>query len=259
MRLGTAPAGTCLLAACWVAGAVAPLAAQIPLPIVLDSLTPVERETPEARIAGLESRVEADSSDAEAHGSLAREYSTMASVEPDRELARSLAYAARSHGQAARSLAPDSPEARYWLAVASGLAADVESGRTRIRLAEEAFSEAGWVLERDSLHAGAHFLRGRIHAAVMRLSSVTRFLARLLLGGDVLDEASWTEAEEHLSRAAAIEDVPMHHFSLANLYRDTGRDELIIPELERALRAPGSRPVDELYRERARVELEVRR
>jgi len=80
------------------------------------------------------------------------------------------------------------------------------------------------VLEIEPSHPGAHHVVGRLNAGVMRMSRLDRFLARTLLGGDVLDQASWSLAREHLETAEAHDPcVPDHHYELARLYLD--RDE----------------------------------
>jgi len=189
----------------------------------------------------------------------AREYSNAAAVERDEDVVKDFGRAARDHALVAVELDPSGVEGHYWLAVAAGVLAEAEGGRTKVRMAEESWNESGWILQRDSLHAGAHHLQGRIHAAVMRVGSITRFLARLLLGGEVLGQASWERAEYHLRRAADLDpDVAMHHFELAMAFRDTDRPEAMLAALERAARAAGGRPIDERYRERAAALLEGR-
>ena len=230
--------------------------AQITPPRASEPLSPIARaETPAVRIARLELRLEADSTDLATRLSLLREYASLSTTAPDRASALEMAYVARRHGAVARALYPDDLEARYWYTAATALAADVEGGRERIRLAEEAWRESRWVLERDSLHAGAHYIQGRIHSGAMRLSAVTRWLARVLLGGEVLGQASWERAEYHMRRAAELEDAPMHHYEMASIHRDRGREADARVSLERAARAPGDRALDSIYRERARVEL----
>lgn len=52
-------------------------------------------------------------------------------------------------------------------AAPSSLLVDVSAGRTKVRMAEEAYREAVWVMSADSTHAGAHYLLGRLHVSVM--------------------------------------------------------------------------------------------
>lgn len=160
---------------------------------------------------------------------------------------------------ARRAVATDSTdgEAHYWVAAAVGLQADMEGGRTKIRLAEEAWAAASRALEMEPDHAGAHHIHGRLHASVMRLPWVTRTLARHLLGADVLGEASWERAEYHLARAAALApDDAVNHLELGLTLRDRGRVEEARAAFQRALDVPGDRPVDRAPRARARALLE---
>ena len=84
--------------------------------------------------------------------------------------------------------------------------------------------EAERILEADPGHSGARHLLGRLHAGIMRMSGIKRFLARTLFGGEVMEGASWEVARRHLEAAAeGAPCLPHHHFELARLYEDTGR------------------------------------
>lgn len=120
----------------------------------------------------------------------------------------------------------------YALAAVLGLRANVEGGRTKIRVASELRIRLGEILELDPGHAGARHMLGRLHAAVRRMNKVSRWLATSLLGGDGLKEASWEAAEENLLFAEQHEPgIPDHHLQLALLYRDTHRPDLAVIEL----------------------------
>jgi hypothetical protein len=215
--------------------------------------------SPAERAADFESWIEADSARYDLRWQAAREYSRIFMLETDQTERRRLGTRAHEHARAATVLEPQGIEGHYRLAVASGQLADVDGGRAKIRWAKESWDESGWVLEADSLHAGAQFIRGRIHAGVQRTSPILRFLARVVLGADALAQTSWEGAIHHLERAAALEpDTPMHHFELAQAYRDRKRAEEMRQALQAAVAASGSGnpEVDEEYRRRARAELE---
>jgi hypothetical protein len=128
---------------------------------------------------------------------------------------------------------PDDVGSRYLLALVIGARTEVEGGRTKIRLAADLHEQLVRVLELERSHAGAQHLFGRLHAGVMRLGRVTRFLAVNLLGASALGAASWDEAQRLLEAAATAEPCsPDHHYELARLYQDRGRDELARRELE---------------------------
>lgn len=144
---------------------------------------------------------------------------------------------------------------RFALAAVLGMRADREGGRTKVKAASALYEELDVVLALDPDHAQAHYMMGRLHAGVRRMNGVTRWIATNLLGGDTLKQASWEEAEHHL--AFAVErapDVPDHHLQLARVYRDTGRPELAIPELEYVLAMDLESPME---REARREALEI--
>jgi len=120
--------------------------------------------------------------------------------------------------------APDNADAQYGLAAVLGVRTDLAEGRVRLESAERLLDQVQRVLEIEPSHPGAHHIVGRLNAGVMRMSRLDRFLARTLLGGDVLDQASWSVAREHLETAESHDPcVPDHHYELARLYLD--RDE----------------------------------
>jgi Tfp pilus assembly protein PilF len=121
-----------------------------------------------------------------------------------------------------------------------------------VRLAEEVRRQALRVLELDSLHAGAHHVLGQWHAEVRRLSGVSRFFARHVLGAEVLDQASWDQAVRHLERA--VELAPqgiIHHLELARVYLDRDREADARDELREVLQRPALEPTDPLHKQEA--------
>lgn len=117
----------------------------------------------------------------------------------------------------------NSSMAHFALAKAIGRRALSMGARDRVKLAGVVRQEALEALRLDSLNAGALHIMGRWHANVMRLSGVSRFIARRLLGGKIFSEANWRDAVRYLERAAALEpDRIVHTLALASVYADTG-------------------------------------
>ena len=153
----------------------------------------------------------------------------------------------RSHAYAERALMllPDDVDARFLRAAAMALELDREGPVGKVHMAEEIWSETDVILNADSLHAGAHHLRGRMHAGIMRLGAVTRFVALRMVGGDGLDGASWDAAERHLHKA--VELAPsnaMYQVELGVLYRDTGQHERAREVFDRAVDLEPGSPLD---------------
>jgi len=144
---------------------------------------------------------------------------------------------------------PQGDEAHLWLAVALGKRATLEGPRTKVRLAVEMRELALRTLELNPHSAGAHHVLGEWHAEIRRLSGVTRWAARKLLGADVFDEASWDDAELHLRRAVELEPgSASHRLALGRLQLDRGRPADAAEHLRRVLESPPTDPEDGLHR-----------
>jgi len=140
--------------------------------------------------------------------------------------------------------APLDADAQYGLAAILGVRTDLSEGRERLALAEEVLEQVRLVLEIDPSHPGAHHILGRLSAGVMRMSWLDRFLARKLLGSQVLDEASWTLARHHLEVAEAGDPcIPDHHYELARLYLDRGEPSLAYREIGHVLELTSLAPI----------------
>lgn len=152
---------------------------------------------------------------------------------------------------------------RFALAAVLGMRTDIEGGRTKVGTASALYEELRVVLELDPDHTRARYMMGRLHAGVRRMGGVTRWLATNLLGGSVLKEASWEEAERHLAFAEShAPEVPDHHLQLARLYGDTGRPDLAAEEARHVLALEARSPLEWAAAEEAAdylAELEERR
>jgi hypothetical protein len=149
---------------------------------------------------------------------------------------------------------PDDPESHALLAIALGLEGEKLGGRTKLRLGAEIRREAEAALALDPTHPGAHHVLGRLHAAAMRMSRITRFAARTILGGSVLDGVSWELAEYHLRQAQIHDpDSPRHAMELGALYIDTDRPALARTMLGKAVSLANNDQVDFPAVERARA------
>jgi hypothetical protein len=141
---------------------------------------------------------------------------------------------------------------RFALAAVLGMRTDIEGGRTKVGTAAALYEELRVVLELDPDHTRARYMMGRLHAGVRRMGGVTRWLATNLLGGAVLKEASWEEAERHLAFAESrAPEVPDHHLQLARLYGDTGRPGLAVEEARHVLALEARSPLEQAAAEEA--------
>lgn len=160
---------------------------------------------------------------------------------------------------ARRAIAADSADAEghFILGVALGELSRTRGGKERVSFARVIYDEAATALAIDPTHDGAHHVLGAWHAEIMRLSGVTRFFAKALLGAGFMDRAAWDSAAVHLERAVALDSTYIHHrLELAEIYADMKRWR----EAEAQLRAIPSLPtrdvLDDAHRANAAALLE---
>ena len=234
-----------------------PVSGQEGLVLAEVTLAPTLRATnPALRFAMLEERAALEPERYEVLWEVASEGASFGASMADSDERKEVFRRAREYANRAKTVEPEGIDGRYWLAVTSGLLAEEEGGRTKIRLAEQAWDESTWVLTVDANHAGAHHLQGRLHAAVMRLNRVLRFLARTLLGGDALDQASWESAEYHL--AMAVQLAPrdaVNHLELGMAYKDLKRYEEAREAFQAAASITPRRAADRRHVDQARAML----
>jgi len=175
-------------------------------------------------------------------------------TEHDRDAAKEIFAQAVELARDSVARAPDDAEAHYLLSVALGYLLEHHGARTKFRMAGEVRAEAERALELDPDHAGAHHVLGRLHAGAMRLSRLTRLVARKILGASVLEGASWDEAELHFTAARRLEPWnPRHAMELGALYKDTDRPDLARQVLAEAVACIPREASDSLAVVRART------
>src|SRR5688572_7970073 len=151
---------------------------------------------------------------------------------------------------------PRSSMAHFALAKALGRRALSLGARERVKFAGEVRKEALEALALDSTNAGALHVMGRWHANVMRLSGVSRFVAKNILGGKIFNEANWKDAAGYLERAAALEpDRVVHKLELASVYADTKNKDKARAMYQQAIATKPVEYNDARYVEQARTAL----
>lgn len=204
----------------------------------------------EGSYAVLAARLEAAPDDFEARWRATRAALGLGIMGPDRESRRAWLRVADEHGQELLRIRPDDPEALAWAAAARGRRALAEdSPRLVVGLARDAWALTGKLLAIDPDHPLGNHVRGKLHQEVARLPAVKRFLARMLMGSQLLSEAKWSLAEEHLQKAIAGDPgMVLFYLDLGETYRYEGKVSEALAMYRRGLEVPERFPVDERFK-----------
>ncbi len=157
--------------------------------------------------------------------------------------------------RARRAIATDSTRADGYFALANavGKAVLTRGKREQMDRAGEVRTIALAALARDPSQDGAHHILGRWHLEIMRLPGIFRFMARKVLGQDLIGEASWEEGIRHLEAAVASRpDWIYHRLDLALAYADRGRFAEARAQITILDTLPLGDVLDTLYRRQAR-------
>ncbi len=203
-----------------------------------------------------ESALAADPRNFEALWKASRSAVDIASYSPDASKKNAVFSTAEEYARRALVLNPVSPEGHFALARALGKTALSQSPRGRVKYATEIRSQALECLRLDPKYAGCLHVMGMWNAEVMRLSGITRLIAKNFLGGQVFGTASWAGARSYMEQSVADDpDRIVHHLDLAGVYRDTGDSSRERAELEAVLRLTVADFNDHHYKDEARGEL----
>jgi len=168
---------------------------------------------------------------------------------------------ARAEQYARRAIALNSThaEGHFSLARALGKTALTQSPRGRVKYATEIRRHALGCLGLMPAHAGCLHVMGMWNAEVMRLNSLTRMVAKNILGGRVFSTTKWKEAVRYMEAAVASEpERIVHRLDLAEVYDDVGEKAKARAEFETVLRLPATDANDSVYKDQARAALRAR-
>ncbi|MEZ4589392.1 MAG: tetratricopeptide repeat protein [Gemmatimonadales bacterium] len=161
---------------------------------------------------------------------------------------------------ARRAVTIDSNEVHglFALSMALGRAALTRGPRQRIAMAGEVYRAASRARALAPDHDGVLHVLGLWHAEVMRTSGFNRFMARNILGGKLLGQASWDSAVALLSQAVERDpDRIYHRLDLARALADRKMYEEARHQLDTLLALPARYRLDPRYRREAAALLET--
>jgi tetratricopeptide (TPR) repeat protein len=195
--------------------------------------------------------VAADSSSYEAEWKASRDPGEAGEIAPSAPQ-RPLYRAAERHARRAVKLNPADAEGHVALARALGRTALSVGKRERVKYAGEVREQALAALKYDPRHAGALHIMGVWNAEIMRLSGVTRFMAKNFLGGQVFESASWKDAVRYMEEAVAVDPNRLvHRIDLAEIYADVGDKAKARAAYQHVVNSAAVEPADAKYKQRA--------
>jgi tetratricopeptide (TPR) repeat protein len=161
---------------------------------------------------------------------------------------------ARAERLARRAVAADSlgADGHFALAAAVGRASLTMGKKERIRRASIIRDEAERAIALNPRHDGAYHILGRWNAEIMRLSGLSRFFAKNLLGAGIFSEASWDGAISNMEHAVALDPGRLYHrLELAEIYVDRKRYDDARHQLAELEALPNREIMDSVYRRQA--------
>ena len=170
----------------------------------------------------------------------------------DKTQQKSLYHEAEGYARAAVKANPNDAEGHFALALALGRTAQSLGSRDRVKYAGEVREHALAALKLAPTHAGALHIMGMWNAEIMRLSGVSRFFAKNVLGGKTFGQANWKDAERYLEEAVQQEpDRITHRLDLGRVYADAGDKAKAREQLELVTKATPSEYNDANYKKAA--------
>jgi tetratricopeptide (TPR) repeat protein len=155
---------------------------------------------------------------------------------------------------------PSDAEGHFHLARALGRKALSLGARDRVKYAGDVRTHALEALKINPKHPGALHVMGMWNYNVMRLSGMTRFMAKTFLGGRVFDSANWDEAQRYMEESVANEPNRLvHHLDLARVYAARGDKDRARAQYEATIRGTATDFNDRHFQRQASDEInEVR-
>jgi tetratricopeptide (TPR) repeat protein len=204
-------------------------------------------------LAQYEQAAKLDPSSYEASWKASRSAVDIGSYTNDKSRREALFASAEQYARRAVRLNPADAEGHFSLARALGKTALTQSPRGRIRYATEIRSHALECLRLDPKHGGCLHVMGMWNAEVMRLNSITRMIAKNILGGKVFGTASWKDAVSYMEASVANDpDRIVHYLDLAEVYNDVGEKSKSRAMYSAVLQMPATDVNDRFYKEQAR-------
>ena len=203
-----------------------------------------------------EEAIKADPRFYEALWKATREAVDVGEYNPDDKERQRLYSAAELYARRALEANPTDVEGHAQLARALGRKALSLGKKDQVRYAGDVRTHALDALKIDPTHSGALHVMGKWNYEVLRLSGITRYLAKTFLGGKVFDSANWDDAQRFMEESTALDPGRViHHLDLARVYAARGNKEKAREQYDAAIRGTPTDYNDRKYQAEAEEEI----
>ena len=159
---------------------------------------------------------------------------------------------------ARRAVEADSTDAQghAQLARALGRKALSLGKKEQVKYAGDVRAEALKALRINPKDPAALHVMGKWNYEVLRLSGITRFMAKTFLGGKVFDSASWDDAQRYMEESVAVDPARLvHRLDLARVYAARDNKVKAREQYELVIRGPVTDYNDRKFQAEAADEL----
>ena len=203
-----------------------------------------------------EEAIKADPRSYEALWKATREAVDIGEYKPDEKERERLYSNAELYARRAVAANPADVEGHALLAQALGRKALSLGKKDRVKYAGDVRTDALDALTIDPKHPGALHVMGRWNYEVLRLSGITRFVAKTFLGGKVFDSANWEDAQRFMEESTAVDPNRLvHHLDLARVYAARGNRDKAREQFESVIKGRPTEYNDKHYQAEAADEI----
>ena len=207
-----------------------------------------------------EEAVKADPRSYEGLWKASRDAVDVGEYNPDDKERERLYSEAELYARRAVEVNPTDADGHAELARALGRKALSLGKKDQVKYAGDVRNLALEALKLNPKNPAALHVMGKWNYEVLRLSGITRFMAKTFLGGMVFDSANWDDAQRYMEESVAVDPNRLvHHLDLARVYEARGNKEKAREQYEAVMKGPIGDFNDKKYQAEATEEIkEVR-
>jgi tetratricopeptide (TPR) repeat protein len=151
---------------------------------------------------------------------------------------------------------PADAEGHAQLARALGRKALSLGKKDQVKYAGDVRTNALDALKINPKHPAALHVMGKWNYEVLRLSGITRFMAKTFLGGKVFDSANWDDAQRFMEESTAADPGRLiHHLDLARVYAARNNKEKAREQYDIVIKGTATEYNDKKYQSQAAEEI----